>query len=538
MKYSRPIFIALISLIYFVLYSIAVVKYDFFVVTNHTDKINESAIIDQILYSLESYERAFMLLFFFTIHRVIFAITIPLLFLCSAIAAYFINTFHIQINERSIPLLFETNTHEIAAFSTTYLIIWSASSFLLGLTCVWFFIKQDKKDTKTKRNNVFAFIAGIFSIYTLLFPIMSENSQYMPYNYIRGTANYFLAKYYKIGKQDISTSPISFKGKSLTVVMVIGESARADHFSLNGYSRNTNPNLSKIVNLVNFPQATSCDNLTYLSVPCMLTRATQKNRQPTQNETSFISMFRRLGFDTIWIDNQQAKNSLFNSGITGIMNEANTVISPEIVNVPNDMRSLPVIENILNNKIGNLLIVIHTNGSHWNYDSGYDEKNTKWVPICANAKRSDIVKLKCKNNFTAVNSCNYAAQMAQCESSALINSYDNSILQTDYFLSEVINLLKNRNSILLYSSDHGESLGENGFFLHGQSIDDKKQSEQFHVPMFFWASDEFIKNNPKEFSNAKNKSQKKTSHDIIFHSILNCAGIESEVIDKKLSICE
>lgn len=520
-----------------------VVSNEFYATTGYLkfDNYSSGSLIGSIIYAIESYERAFIIIFFLTIHRLIFSIFLPFLFLFSALAAYFIYKFKIQITERTIPVFFEATPNEISAFLSANLVLWCLFSLLLAFGFVWFFLIHDKKDTKIKRNRIFVFVVAAFTLSALFFPGHSQNSQYMPFNYLKSTSNYFLSKYYKIGRQDISNYPSKFPAKDITVVMIIGESARGGHFSLNGYNRDTNPNLSKINNLVSFSSATSCDNLTRMAVPCMLTSATKENKDPSSTETSFISIFRKLGFDTVWIDNQQLKNSFINTNITEIMNEAKTIISPEQTtnNINYDTNILPFLDGILDKQQGKVLIVIHSAGSHWPYDTHYDEQHQQWNPVCKNSqntRKQSTVPIKC-NTDTWLNSCGYVYEMSRCDRQSLINSYDNTILQTDHFISEVINRLAGRNAILLYSSDHGESLGEDGFFLHGQGSETNARPEQFDVPMIFWGSDEFIKNNPDKFLSATHKSKYKVDHDIIFHSLLSCSGIEAEIIDKSLSIC-
>ena len=118
-----------------------------------------------------------------------------------------------------------------------------------------------------------------------------------------------------------------------------------------------------------------------------------------------------------------------------------------------------------------------------------------------------------------------------------MNAYDNSILYTDYFISEVIDHLKNKNAILFYASDHGQYLGENGIYYHGNS--DTIDQPEHRVPMFLWMSDNVMKNKfyQKKFKNAQLKTKNMLSHDNIFDSLLDCSGIDSKSFDRKLSLC-
>jgi len=122
-----------------------------------------------------------------------------------------------------------------------------------------------------------------------------------------------------------------------------------------------------------------------------------------------------------------------------------------------------------------------------------------------------------------------------CSNEELVNSYDNSILYTDYFLSEVINRLKDKNAFLIYASDHGESLGECGRLTHGA---DGYFKEQREVPIMVWFSEEYKKTHPEKWAAVESFQKQTISHDNIFHSILDCLSIESEIVDKSLSLCQ
>lgn len=157
------------------------------------------------------------------------------------------------------------------------------------------------------------------------------------------------------------------------------------------------------------------------------------------------------------------------------------------------------------------LAVFHMISSHFPYQWMYPNEFRHYVPTCPAS----------------------ALDPLECTRDELINSYDNTIVFADSFLSKTINVLRDKNAILVYVSDHGEYLGEHGRYLHGQGTED---AEIRHVPMIWWASDRFIKSNPDKIRSMRSKLHVKLSHDNIFHSVLDCAGIDSPVIDKSLSI--
>ena len=128
---------------------------------------------------------------------------------------------------------------------------------------------------------------------------------------------------------------------------------------------------------------------------------------------------------------------------------------------------------------------------------------------------------------------NAKLDQASCNREELINSYDNSILYTDFFLSSLISLLKNKNAFLIFVSDHAESLGENGRLGHGAEF----APEQRDIPFMIWFSDAFKQNYPELVDSVNSHKGQIISHDYIFHSVLHCLGIESEILDLNYSLC-
>jgi glucan phosphoethanolaminetransferase (alkaline phosphatase superfamily) len=158
-------------------------------------------------------------------------------------------------------------------------------------------------------------------------------------------------------------------------------------------------------------------------------------------------------------------------------------------------------------------LVLHTTGSHWNYGARYPEEFAKFKPTIADTIKRDA---------------------ASCDEHERLNSYDNSILYTDFFLSSVINILKNKKAFMIYASDHGESLGECGRLTHGA---DDYVEEQRIVPFIVWFSDSYKSSYPDKWKAVKSLEKKEISHDYIFHTILDCLNIESDAVDKSLRLC-
>ncbi len=316
-------------------------------------------------------------------------------------------------------------------------------------------------------------------------------------------------------KKDISKGDFAYNNRDLVLVLIIGEGARADHFHINGYHRTTSPDMERL-NVVSFREAMSSFSFTRKSVPCILTRAASKNYELSLQETGLISIFRRLGFYTAWISNQRHSHDNHDTPITVFAREADVVIFNNRLRADQydylrlDEELFRYMDQVLTLDYANKLIVLHTIGSHWNYNAHYSKDFMRFTPVA-------------RNNNPYKNS-----------TEEIVNSYDNTILYTDHFIAGVIDRVKGLNSLVLYVSDHGEFLGENGRFSHPPGSVFIK--ELFHIPLFVWASPRYARENPLMIARLRHNSVKPVSHDHVFHSLLDGAGIVSPVIDRKLSV--
>ena len=220
---------------------------------------------------------------------------------------------------------------------------------------------------------------------------------------------------------------------------------------------------------------------------------------------------KKAGFYTIWIDN--------NSDCKGVCNRADEVIN--LARIPEcdartcyDEEMLYDIENKIKNiNKENIVIFLHQMGSHGPaYYLRYPEKFEKFSPVCKSGYFDD------------------------CSNEEIINTYNNTIYYTSYFIDATINILKEMNdynTFMLYVSDHGQSLGENGIFLHGTPYLFAPK-EQKQVPMILWFSNDFKKNYKINEECIKNKTN--LSHDNLFHSVLGIYKINTKYYNKDLDI--
>lgn len=302
-------------------------------------------------------------------------------------------------------------------------------------------------------------------------------------------------------------------------VLIIGETARYKNFGINGYSRNTTPNLEKIKNLIAFSDVSATASITLKAIPLMLTNATATNYNQAFEQRSFLTAFKEAGFKTYWISNlhrfgkHDTNNSIYaNEADFSFYNkklEANEKYKL-------DETLLPILDSILALNEKKSLIVLHTLGSHYNYSKHYSAKFDVFQPSIKNKK---IDRLKPKNR------------------QAIINSYDNSILYTDFIVSEIIKKIqaKNATSLVWYLADHGENLfdDEQNLHLHGLT-----NYYDLHIPMFIWQSDFYQKNYPKKSKHLKAHQYEKISSDNLFHSIIDLANISYLNQDLSFSLAD
>lgn len=287
------------------------------------------------------------------------------------------------------------------------------------------------------------------------------------------------------------------------VIMVVGETARADRFSLNGYSRDTNPQLSK-ENVISFTNFWACGTSTAVSVPCMfLLNGDSKNASAIKTEENLLDVLQRSDVHVLWLDN--------NSDSKGVADrvEFHDFKSPKVNPVCDiecrDEGMLAGLQSYIDaHPKGDILIVLHQMGNHGPaYFRRYPPAFEKFKPAC---KNSDL---------------------SQCSREEIGNAYDNAILYTDHFLAKAIGVLKKNDSkfetALFYVSDHGESLGENGLYLHGlpKAI---APDTQLHVPAVMWFGANFHAVTQRAL---RMRSTMRFTHNNVFHTLLGFFEVES-----------
>ncbi len=448
--------------------------------------------------------------------------------LISSVASYFMNSYNTILDETMLANALQTNFAEAVDLVNIKLL----SYFIfLGVMPSYLVYKVNIKDSSFKAGLLSKVKLTLISALTIGLIIFSLSKYYAsfirehkvlrlytnPVFYIYSTAKY-ISSNLKIKKQ-----PLQHIGKDAKidkmdidrelVILVIGETVRADRFSLNGYSKKTNPLLEK-ENIVSFSNMSSCGTSTAVSVPCIFSKFTRAEYSDEKGQTyeNILDVLSHAGVNILWRDN--------NSDSKGVAlrvphenyrtKKRNTICDTEC----RDEGMLTGLQDYINHQQGDILIVLHQMGNHGPaYYKRYPEGFEHFTPAC-----------KDKN-------------LENCTHEQISNSYDNAIVYTDYFLSKAIQLLKNNSdkyeTALFYVSDHGESLGENGIYLHGMPYFIAPDS-QTHVASVFWAGE----NMKIDKTKLKAKEHQVISHDNVFHILLGLFEVQTKTYKKELDIID
>lgn len=297
------------------------------------------------------------------------------------------------------------------------------------------------------------------------------------------------------------------------VILVVGEAVRADHFGLNGYTRETTPLLRK-EEVINFPNFTSSGTETAVSVPCMFSCSGREayDKDIALHTENVLDVLGHAGANILWRDNNSdSKGVAVRLAYEDYKSSDKNTMCDE--GECRDEGMLVGLQEYINqHPKGDIVIVLHQMGNHGPaYYKRYPKAFEKYTPVC-------------KTN-----------QLEQCSQEEITNAYDNAILYTDYFLSKVITLLKGNDekfeTALFYLSDHGESLGENGLYLHGFPYAIAPAAQK-HVPAVMWFGKQFGIN--KEV--VKRRATQPYTHDNLFHTMLGFVEVNSSVYRSELDI--
>ncbi|MBI0548841.1 phosphoethanolamine transferase EptA [Pectobacterium parmentieri] len=493
------------------------------------------------------------LLFFLSMPVVIFAVlnilftllaapylrkaVIVFFLLTGAAAQYFMLNYGIIIDRTMIQNLVETTASESFSLLTPQLVAWV---FFLGVIpavlAIWIKIKPAKPTTLYIGMRVLSVIISLFAILSVAAFFYKDYASFMrnnkelvkaitPSNIVAASLSYHkhsaLANLplEQIGLDAHKVSPPSPTAKKNLVILVVGETSRAQNFSLGGYGKETNPLLAKD-NVVYFENTSSCGTSTGVSVPCMFSNMPRQsfNGDVASHQEGLLDILQRAKVNVLWQEND--------GGCKDVCTRVPTVDVTSL-KLPglctngecHDEALFHGVEDYINKLDNDGIIVLHTIGSHGpSYYQRYPDAFKKFTPTCD------------------------TNQIQTCTQEALTNTYDNTILYVDFFLDKTINLLKQHqdkfNTSLVYLSDHGESLGENGIYLHSMpySIAPKQQT---HVPMLIWLSTGYQQKQAiQDTCLRQSAKQQDYSQDNLFHTILGMFTIATKEYQPQLDILQ
>lgn len=346
-----------------------------------------------------------------------------------------------------------------------------------------------------------------------LFPVNVFYNVYLAIQRTVKTASYHKTSAdFKFGSR--ATHPADYKE---IYIAIIGETSRAENWQLSGYDRPTTPLLSSRNDLFTGANALSESNTTHKSVPMLLSTLSARNFNDEIYKTkSIITAFKEAGFKTAFLSNQRRNHSF----IDFFGEEADTTIFIKEeginsdMNIPEDLRLLPLLDEIVAKGGDKQLIVLHTYGSHFNYKDRYTGDEPYFTPDdYRDAGESNRIKL--------------------------LNAYDNSLRVTDRLIASCIEKLDSMPGLtggIIYTSDHGEDIYDdsNGRFLHASPL---PTIHQVHVPLVLWLSPALKSLDPEKWETlGRNMSKFISTSRSFTPTLADMAGIRSEKIDETHSL--
>lgn len=475
---------------------------------------------------------AFTILFnFFTIKYLTKPFFILMIF-ASAAVNYGTYKFGIIFNPDMMTNIFETTSSEAASYANPAVFVWLFLTAILPIAwLLW--IKIEYRPFR------YELLAKII-VFTVSVAVIGLIAAFFYKDYAATSRNhqkivkdinptYYLGSTYKYVNARFLTEPLPYKEigedanrrkekEKYLVVFMVGETARSQNYQANGYDRPTNAYTQQLKNVLSFRDVESCGTATAVSLPCMFSFLDRDNysREKFEAQDNVVDVVKRGGVKVIWVDN--------NTGCKGVCNNVESYGADEALSL--DCKGEDCTDNVfidtLDQKVKELngqdgLIMFHLIGSHGpTYYKRYPTDHAKFTPDC---ETSDLQK---------------------CTDEQILNSYDNSILYTDYIMAQLIKKLQSYSdeyeTSLVYVSDHGESLGENGIYLHGMPYSIAPLYQK-RVPFMVWMSDGMIEHKKIDMDCLKAKQTAGgISHDNLSPTLLHLMDIDTTAYRPELDI--
>ena len=444
-----------------------------------------------------------------------------------ALTNYFMNTYNIILDDTMIQNTFETNLSE-----SSDLLSWKLFAYLvlLGIVPSWLIYKS-KLTPVDLRHTVTSRLRSIGLVIVLaLVMLFSFNRYYTSFFREHKSLRYYTNPTYCLYSTGVYVYNTHFKKapvfkkigldavqkphevRKLTIV-VVGEAARWNRFSLNGYARQTNPLLAQ-ENIINLPNVSSCGTSTAVSVPCMFSMLDRAhyNDQEAKSSENVLDVLKRAGVSILWRDNNSdSKGVALRVNYEDYKSAKNNTICDDECR---DEGMLVGLQDYVDAQKGDIVIVLHQMGNHGPaYYKRYPKAFEKFTPVCQ------------------------TNQVEKCTPDEIGNAYDNAILYTDYFLSKTIAFLKQNDAkfetALIYMADHGESLGEKGLYLHGVPYF-MAPEEQTHIGALLWLGTQSQQD--INIDALRQKASLPYSQDNLFHTLLGLMDVQTDVYNTSMDM--
>lgn len=463
-----------------------------------------------------------------------------LFILLSACAQYFMMNFGIIVDRSMVTNILDTTSAESYALLSGQMIVVLGFTALLFIALAWWI--KIKAAANLWRGTLMRAVTLVVSAVLILLvaalfykdyaSLFRNNKELVkslnPSNSIVAMNSWYFhhqmdnLPLVKIG-EDAKQKAVMKKGprKNLTI-LIVGETSRAANFSLGGYDRETNPLLAKD-NVVYFPKTSSCGTATAVSVPCMFSNMprTGYDESLAHHQEGLLDIIQCAGIQVLWNDNdggcKGACDRVPHQDVTDLKLPGECIDGECYDDV-----LFHGLEQTIDNMRGDGVIVLHTIGSHGpTYYNRYPPAFRRYTPTCD------------------------TSEIQSCSQEQLKNSYDNTILYVDYIVDKAIKLLQSKQdkftTSLVYLSDHGESLGENGVYLHGLPYTIAPETQK-HVPMLVWLSDDYQKRYGINYSCLQKQAKENDySQDNLFSTMLGMTGVETQeyrAADDLLATCK
>lgn len=450
--------------------------------------------------------------------------------IASTAIAYFMRTYAVIMDPNMIQNILRTDTHEAQELLSWSMVGWVTAWSAIPVAFVWLvrvergpWLRSMLVRAGAMGGALVVAIVSTLSISRDVTSLMRNHHElrYLitPGNYIYGLAGSAVrgARDLRATREPVGTDAhlvhlAMAPHKPRVFVLVLGETARAANFSLLGYTRDTTPKLAAL-DVTAFRNVTSCGTSTEVSVPCMFSRSGRHDYdgRRIRNSEGLLDVLARAGYGVKWLDNQSGcKGVCRGAGIDYEKIDPKT--APDMCD--GDECRDGVLVRRLQAEIAEVekdtVFVLHMMGNHGPaYFRRYPPEFRRFMPDCA------------------------TAELRSCSREQVVNAYDNAILYTDHVLAGIVESLGEASALdtaMIYVSDHGESLGENGLYLHGLPYAIAPDT-QTHVPMIVWLSPGFPASQAVDRRCLKSRAGAALSHDNLFHSVLGLLDVETEVYE-------